>query len=388
MEQGTLTVFLSGRIDSSNSENVKKELMDLVAAEKPNALVFDCDDLQYISSAGLRVVLTFKKQYPSLELVNVGSEVYEILDVTGFAEMMTVKKAYKRVSVDGCEVIGTGANGLVYRLDPDTIVKVYRNPDSLEEIKKERELARKAFVMGIPTAIPYDIVRVGNSYGSVFELLNAKSFLKLLKADPSRIDELVNKSVEILKIMHGTEVEAGVLPEEKAVALRWLDSVKDILPERTYTKLGQLLRALSDRRTILHGDYHFKNIMMQNDEAWLIDMDTLCSGDPIFEFAFIYNAYVGFGAYDETVVTDFLGIPMDLAKSVWKKTVKAYTGVTDDEAFLRIERKAKIIGYLRLVRRYITRGLLNEEKNVQAHKFFLKELIDCVDQTDSLSIDA
>ena len=85
-----------------------------------------------------------------------------------------------RYAAEGCEVIGEGANGIVYRTDPDTIVKVYKNHDALEEIHNERELARKAFVLGIPTAIPYDVVRVGEGYGSVFELLNAKSFAKII----------------------------------------------------------------------------------------------------------------------------------------------------------------------------------------------------------------
>ena len=57
--------------------------------------------------------------------------------MTGFAEMIEIRKAYRTVSVNGCEVIGAGANGKVYRIDPDTIIKVYRNPDALPEIRPE-----------------------------------------------------------------------------------------------------------------------------------------------------------------------------------------------------------------------------------------------------------
>ena len=62
-------------------------------------------------------------------------------------------------------MLGEGANGKVYRYDSDTIVKVYKDSVSLEDIKRERELARTAFILGIPTAIPYDrqedSIRVG-----------------------------------------------------------------------------------------------------------------------------------------------------------------------------------------------------------------------------------
>ena len=107
------------------------------------------------------MILRLRKQEPELAIVNASPEVYEIFEMTGFTEMMPVSRAYRRVSVDGCEVIGQGANGKVYRLDPETIIKVYLNPNSLPDIHRERELARKAFVLGIPTAIPYDVVKVG-----------------------------------------------------------------------------------------------------------------------------------------------------------------------------------------------------------------------------------
>ena len=69
-------------------------------------------------------------------------------------------------------MIGQGANGKVHRIDRDTIVKVYLNPDALPKIHRERELARAAFLAGVHTAIPYDVVRIeGGGYGSVLESL-------------------------------------------------------------------------------------------------------------------------------------------------------------------------------------------------------------------------
>jgi hypothetical protein len=89
--------------------------------------------------------------------------------MTGFTDMVTVEKAYQRMSVEGCEFIAKGANGAVYRYDNETILKTYFAKDALPEIKQERENARRAFVLGINTAIPYGIVRVGDGYGTVTE---------------------------------------------------------------------------------------------------------------------------------------------------------------------------------------------------------------------------
>ena len=123
-EGDTLTVFLKGHIDSSNAAALEQEI-DQARQEHPaRDLVLDAQDLVYISSAGLRVLLRLRKTYPALKVINVSSEVYEILDMTGFTEMLDVTKAYRVISVEGCEVIGQGANGKVYRIDPDTIAKI------------------------------------------------------------------------------------------------------------------------------------------------------------------------------------------------------------------------------------------------------------------------
>ena len=182
---------LKGRIDSNNAVQVEKEMRDQLTGQNDVEVVLDATDLEYISSAGLRVILRLKKTYPDLRITNVSSEVYEILDMTGFTEMMTVEKAYRVVSVEGCEVIGEGFNGKVYRIDQDNVVKVYKNANALADIQHEREVARLALVLGVPTAISYDVVRVRDSYGSVFELLNARSFAKILAEEPERLGYLI-----------------------------------------------------------------------------------------------------------------------------------------------------------------------------------------------------
>ncbi|MBR2791487.1 MAG: anti-sigma factor antagonist [Erysipelotrichaceae bacterium] len=207
LKEGVMTVSVSGNVDSSNAPDIEKEIRDSLENQQFNELILDAEDLNYISSAGLRIILRLKKDYSEFKVTNVRSEVYEILEMTGFTEMMTIEKAYRKFSVDGCEIIGQGANGTVYRYDADTIVKVYNKYSSLDDIKREREMARKALILGIPTAIPYDVVKVGENFGSVFELLNADSFAKLLINGTYTMDEIVDMDVELIKKIHATEVK-------------------------------------------------------------------------------------------------------------------------------------------------------------------------------------
>ena len=104
-----------------------------------------------------------------LPMINVSRDVYDILETTGFTELLEVKKALREVSVEGCELIGAGGYGKVYRIDPETIVKIYNPGISLEFVEQERRTSQKAFLMGVPTAISYDVVKCGDCCGVVYE---------------------------------------------------------------------------------------------------------------------------------------------------------------------------------------------------------------------------
>lgn len=383
LNDSIITFFPEGRIDSTNAGAAGEEI-DKILEENPHTgCILDVENLEYISSAGLRVILHVRKAEPSLEIINASPEVYDIFDMTGFSEMIPVKKAYRKVSVDGCEVIGQGANGKVYRLDRDTIIKVYMNPDCLPDIHRERELARKAFVLGIPTAIPYDVVKVGDGYGSVFELLNAKSFAKLIIAEPENLDKYVSLYVELLKKIHSTELKKGDMPEMKKTALNWASFLKDYLPSEKFEKLYSLIETVPECNYMMHGDYHIKNVMMQNGEVLLIDMDTLCMGHPVFEFASVYLAYRGFCSLDHSIVEKFLGITYETAEKIWDKTLRLYFGTEDDNELRKYEEKAMVIGLTRLLRRTIRRESDTENGKAMI-EYCKKTLCDILDRVDTL----
>ena len=376
------TLFLSGRIDSGNSAQVEKEI-DAELAGFNGKVIFDASELEYLSSAGLRVILKTKKSHIDTSVINCSSDIYEIFDMTGFTEMMDISKAYRKISVENCEVIGEGANGIVYRTDPDTIVKVYKNSDALEEIHKERELARKAFVMGIPTAIPYDVVQVGDLYGSVFELLNATSFAKLVAGGKETAQSASKASVSILKTIHSTMLKPGELPDKKKEAVTWAEFVAGHLPEETGEKLVRLFKEIPDTNNMIHGDFHFKNIMRQNGEDLLIDMDTLAIGHPIYEFAGIFAAYIGYSCVDKYNVEHFIGIKKEDANDVWKYTLKYYFDDKDDTFIADVENKASVIAYTRILRRFIRNPSLPDAEETIA--FCRDFLINTLKKYDDLA---
>ena len=382
IDKDILYIALDGRIDASNAAQAEEKIFSVKNENLGKHTVIDADNLEYISSAGLRVILKLRKEEPKLAIINVAPDVYEVFDMTGFTDMITVEKAYQRMSVEGCEFIAKGANGAVYRYDDETILKTYFAKDALPEIKQERENARKAFVLGINTAIPYGIVRVGDGYGTVTELLNAVSVTKLIRNNPDDISEAVKYYVDMLKSIHAIEVEDGELPDMKETALDWADFVAAHIPEVQAKKLRALIEAVPKQNTLMHGDYHTNNIMVQNGEPLLIDMDTLCMGHPVFELGSMFNAFVGYSELNHQNMMDFFGYSFETAGKFWNMALKMYLETDDETVCQSVAEKAMIIGYTRMLRRAIRRP--NEEDSPATIVRCKEMLAFLLEKTDSL----
>ena len=355
LDKDILYIAVEGRIDASNAAAAEAKIFDIKNDHPGKHTVLDADKLEYISSAGLRVVLRLRKEEPKLAIINVAPDVYEVFDMTGFTDMVTIEKAYRRMSVEGCEFIAKGANGAVYRYNDETILKTYFAKDALPEIKQERENARKAFVLGINTAIPYGIVRVDDGYGTVTELLNATSVTKLIRANPDDVTQAAKYYIDMLKSIHSIAVEDGEVPDMKQTALAWADFVAPHLPQEQGKKLRALIEAVPKKNTLMHGDYHTNNIMVQNGEPLLIDMDTLCMGHPVFELGSMFNAFIGYSELDHQVTMNFFGYTHETAEKFWDIALKMYLGTDNEEVCRSVAEKAMIIGYTRMLRRAIRR---------------------------------
>ena len=382
IDKDILYIAVEGRIDATNAAEAEEKIFNIKNENPGKHIVLDADMLEYISSAGLRVILKLRKEEPKLAIINVVPDVYEVFDMTGFTDMVTVEKAYQRMSVEGCEFIAKGANGAVYRYDDETILKIYFAKDALPEIKQERENARKAFVLGINTAIPYGIVRVGDGYGTVTELLNALSVTKLIRNNPDDMSEAAKYYIDMLKSIHAIKVEDGEVPDMKETALAWADFVAPHLSKEHGEKLRALVEAVPKQNTLMHGDYHTNNIMVQNGEPLLIDMDTLCMGHPVFELGSMFNAFIGYSELDHQVTMNFYGYTHETAERFWDMALKMYLGTDDEDVCRSVAEKAMIIGYTRMLRRAVRRP---EEADSPAKIARCKEMLAILlEKTDSL----
>lgn len=92
LENGTLTLYLEGELNSYNSEDVEREIEKLVNENKFKSLVLDFEKLSYISSAGLRIVVRLKQRFDDTTLVNVPDGVYDIFEMVGFQNLLKIQR--------------------------------------------------------------------------------------------------------------------------------------------------------------------------------------------------------------------------------------------------------------------------------------------------------
>ncbi len=92
LENDQLTVALEGRLDTVTAPQLEGELRTAVSGV--SRLVFDLGALEYVSSAGLRVLLSAQKvmnRQGSMTIRNVSPEIMEIFDVTGFTDILSIE---------------------------------------------------------------------------------------------------------------------------------------------------------------------------------------------------------------------------------------------------------------------------------------------------------
>ena len=335
LKDGICLIALEGRIDSTNAPETEREMEAVLNANPGTEIAFDAAELAYLSSAGLRILMRVRKKLGrSLTVKNVSPEVYEIFETTGFTELLDVQKRLRKVSVEGCAVIGQGGNGTVYRIDADTIIKVYNPGASLEKIALEKKYARAAFASGIPTAISFDTVEVGECYGIVFELLNAKTVGAAISEQPEKLPEYSEKMGKLFRLLHNTHMAPGVLPTMKDKASGWIDYMEaNYLQPEDAALLRRVLCAVPERDTVIHSDFHEGNVMVQNGELMLIDLDDVCTGHPIFDLALNYMSHVVAAQSMPAVIEKSLQMSPENALKARQEMLKSYFG-TDDAAVL------------------------------------------------------
>lgn len=235
-------------------------------------------------------------------------------------------KKMRELSVDGCEVIGEGAVGKVYRLDDETIIKVFAPGVPLEAVQEEKNIARNALVAGVPTAISFDVAKVGESYGAVYEMLRAKTLSAYIKEHPERAAEMGRRMGALLKELHKMKVDADKFVDVRNLFIERVRRMEKYLSEEEADKLMKVYDSLDTRKTIVHGDFHPKNVMYteENDELFFIDLADMGYGHPLLDLGGTGLVMEVFGRYTPERSVHFIGLDYKTSLVIWENIMSEY----------------------------------------------------------------
>ena len=241
------------------------------------------------------------------------------------------EKKMRELSVAGCEVIGEGAVGKVYRLDDETIIKVFAPGVPLEVVQEEKRIAKNAFVAGVPTAISFDVVKVGESYGAVYEMLRAKTLSAFIRENPDRAAEMGRRMGRLLKELHKIEVDTNKFVDVRALFKERVRRMEKFLTKEETDKLTAVYDCLDERNTVMHGDFHPKNVMYseKNDELLFIDLADMGYGHPLLDLGATCLVMEVFGRATPERSPHFIGLEYKTSLEIWGNILSEYFDAAD-----------------------------------------------------------
>lgn len=328
-----LIIKLGKRIDTTNYLEVEKDLLNQIAATPHTSLTLDADDLDYIASSGLRVVLKLAKMDKTLRIINTDLKVYNIFEMTGFAKIINIEKKLRKIDLSQCKLLGAGGTGAVYRVTPEEIVKVNYNPATDAEMIEEKEKSQAAFVLGVPTAISFDTVDCGEGRkGVVYETIKSTTLGEMLETDPSQCESLVNAYIKALRTINSIHTDNPIFPSAIDFYIDCIEKAKPFYTEEEMAMLQRVVDAMPQGDCLVHGDAHPKNLMLQGDEMMWIDMAMVCVGRPIYDI--ISLACMLFLSNDD-YAKKLTGMSLSNLQRFAETFIRLYFGVEDEAEVLR-----------------------------------------------------
>ncbi len=326
VEKDKIIVFLPERINEDNAVAVKNDLMSIVSSRDNLIPVINCKNLKYISSFGLRSLLSVQKEYSKdkITLSNVGKEVNEILEMTGFVNIFHVSKAVQSLNLDDCRRIAVGLNGDFYDLKNGIMVKVFSEDVTLEEAEHEIEMAKKALINGIPTPISFTVVKCGESYGVLYEEIEPVTILQKIKQDPDNEMKYIFKVADFVRELHEKEVNPGDMPSIKNRYMDWIDMAGKTLGASRVIGMKELVNRIDDKHTFLHGDLSLDHVFIVGDELMVMDMASCGYGHPIFDLQALYASLVAIELDNPGYCKNTLGLDTIRCRNLWRMFINRY----------------------------------------------------------------
>ncbi|MGA1398818.1 MAG: phosphotransferase [Phycisphaerales bacterium] len=318
--------------------------------------VLDFAACDFVSSAGIRFVLSVHQRMLAaggrVRVTNLHGDVAGVFEVTGLAQILHLEhvdaepRPPREISIDGIKPFSAGVCGECFRIGPEKIVKLYRDGVSPAVAEQEKRLARQAFIMGIPTAISFDMVSCRGRVGVEYEMLEAELFSDVIRRDPDDVERYAEMLAEVMGKVHAAGDDLGDLPVLRDRIRDNIESVRGELPDADVDLLQARLAAVPGEECCVHFDLHSSNIMLRRGRPIIVDMGDLSRGSPWFDVAVVFMIY---GVPELGLCELATGIPTAHGLRLWEAFKRRYLADRPERDREYLEQHGHFLAALRLL---------------------------------------
>ena len=247
---------------------------------------------------------------------------------------MKTQNQYPQINLADWQQVGEGGNGKTYvnPAAPGEILKVNNaRLSTLEAVTHEYEISKAVAGLGISVPEVYQIVRVGDAYGTISQLIkDKKSLSRICQENPERTEEMARLLCQKGKDLSATPCNTAFFPSRKQQALVAIENADYVCKKQKKT-VRAFIETIPESTGCSHGDFQTGNIIQAGDNYYWIDLDRFAYGDPMFDIGHLFLICHVYAPMKR--VQDIFHMTQDQFQRFWDAFAKEYTGKEDHSAF-------------------------------------------------------
>jgi uncharacterized protein (TIGR02172 family) len=179
------------------------------------------------------------------------------------------------------QLIGKGRLAEVFAWGDTQVLKLFAVGRDAAAIEDEASISQTVHDAGVATPATHGVIEVEGRLGIVYDRAPGTSMLGQLSAKPWRLFAFGRMLAELHSSIHQCRVD--YLPSQHEL-LKRLIARAELPADRRDVALARL-RELPEGTAVCHGDFHPDNVLINGDDATIIDWTTACTGNPVGDFA-------------------------------------------------------------------------------------------------------
>ena len=328
--QGGNILKIEGALDGPKVRGLE------TAMNADNIFTLDFDAVTDVNFAALRGLLRCHQNGTHFFIINVNDTVAEKFEDSGVGYVLNFCRKPKPLDLSRYSGFGAGFLSSAYNSnDGDSMLKVYNQRVPKRLVAQEKNVARAALLMGIPTPLVGTLYEEGELTAVDFERIADKvSISRAISNNPERMEEFSIRFAKICKKLHSTECNTTLF-NDRTIYFRQAVINDHELTDDEKSKALAFLNSVPHATTCLHGDLQLSNVIMTPEGDMFIDMGDFGYGNPLLDVGMMYFQAK---ANSEKIIMNLFHIHKEQMEQVWDIFAREYFGADTPEKMADVDR--------------------------------------------------